>query len=82
MNRNLENSPFLGTPAPRARCRNPHAPSWSKFLGGIASLLIVSLSLGRAAQSVTLAWDANSEPNIAGYKLHYGTDEGRTQRER
>ena len=37
---------------------------------------IVSLSLGRAAQSVTLAWDANSEPNIAGYKLHYGTTKG------
>jgi Fibronectin type III domain len=77
MNRNLKNSPFLGTPAPRARCRNPHAPSWSKFLGGIASLLILSLSLGRAAQSVTLAWDANSEPNIAGYKLHYGTAKGK-----
>ena len=23
--------------------------------------------------SVTLEWDANSEPNIAGYKIHYGT---------
>jgi len=42
----------------------------------MASLLIVSLSLGRAAQSVTLAWDANSEPNIAGYKLLYGTTKG------
>jgi len=64
-------------PAPRARRRNPHAPSWSKFLGGIAALLIVSLSPGRAAQSVTLAWDANSEPNVAGYKLHYGRAKGK-----
>jgi Fibronectin type III domain len=48
-----------------------------KFLGGIASLLIVSLSLGEAAQSVTLAWDANSEPNIVGYVLRYGTTQGK-----
>jgi hypothetical protein len=32
-----------------------------------------SLSLGRAAQSVTLAWDTRPDPSIAGYKLHYGT---------
>lgn len=25
------------------------------------------------AQDVTLAWDANTEPNLAGYKLHYNT---------
>ncbi len=48
-----------------------------KFLGGIASLLIVSLSLGEAAQSVKLAWDPNSEPNIAGYVLRYGTTRGK-----
>ena len=25
---------------------------------------------------VTLAWDANPEPDIAGYRLHYGTESG------
>ena len=42
---------------------------------GTASLLIVSFSLGEAAQSVKLALDPNSEPNIAGYVLRYGTIE-------
>ena len=23
--------------------------------------------------TVTLAWDANTEPDLAGYKIHYGT---------
>ena len=30
----------------------------------------------RAAHSVTLAWDANSEPDIASYVLRYGTTRG------
>jgi hypothetical protein len=34
-----------------------HPLSWMKFLGGIASLLLVSFSLGEAAQSVKLALD-------------------------
>jgi hypothetical protein len=33
---------------------------------------IVFATGGNCAQ-VTLAWDANSEPNIAGYKVYYGT---------
>ena len=77
MNKNQENPLFLGTLAPATGCRNPHPLSWIKFLGGIASLLVVSLSLGEAAQSVTLAWDANSEPNIVGYVLRYGTTQGK-----
>jgi hypothetical protein len=76
VNKNLENPVFLGTLAPATGYRNPHPLSWIKFLGGIASLLVVSLSLGEAAQSVTLAWDANSEPNIAGYVLRYGATRG------
>ena len=39
--------------------------------------MIVSLPLGEAAQSVTLSWDANSEPNIADYVLRYGKKEGK-----
>lgn len=41
---------------------------------------LVSVFLGFAvtasqaqAQDVTLAWDANTESNLAGYKLHYNT---------
>jgi len=32
----------------------------------------VSLKLGKAAQSVMLAWDTNCQPCIAGYKVHHG----------
>jgi fibronectin type 3 domain-containing protein len=28
------------------------------------------------AGQVTLAWDANTEPDLAGYKIHYGTASG------
>lgn len=28
------------------------------------------------AGDITVNWDANSEPNIAGYKVHYGTAHG------
>jgi hypothetical protein len=47
-----------------------------RLLPAIASLLFISLSLCHAAQSVTLAWDASSDPSIAGYKLRYGTTSG------
>src|SRR6266446_704159 len=30
----------------------------------------------QAAQSVTLAWDANTAPNIVGYRLYTGTTSG------
>ena len=29
-----------------------------------------------AAAQVTLAWDKNPEPDIAGYKMHYGMTSG------
>lgn len=29
-----------------------------------------------AATSVNLAWDANTEPDLAGYKIYYGTASG------
>ena len=42
------------------------------FLFIFCFLSIVFAAGGNCAQ-VTLAWDANSEPNIAGYKVYYGT---------
>jgi hypothetical protein len=47
----------------------PGAGSWLRS----RHLLSVSLSLCHAAQSVTLAWNAPSDPSITGYKLKYGT---------
>jgi hypothetical protein len=37
---------------------------------GALSLLFLST---KAAASVTLSWNPNSEPDIAGYRIHYGT---------
>ena len=42
------------------------------------SVLLVALliSVWARAEQVTLAWDANTEPDLAGYKVHYGTASG------
>ncbi|MGA7213794.1 MAG: fibronectin type III domain-containing protein [Terrimicrobiaceae bacterium] len=66
--------PFSATPVSGARFRN-HAAPLGRLLAAIASLLTVSFSLCHAA-SCTLAWDASSDPNIAGYKLQYETASG------
>ena len=39
------------------------------LIGCFLSILAVKAS----GQSVTLAWDKNSESDIAGYRIHYGT---------
>ena len=39
-------------------------------------LLALLLSVWARAEQVTLAWDANTEPDLAGYKVHYGTASG------
>ena len=36
-------------------------------------LLLFALTRDVAAANVTLAWDSNPEPNLAGYKIHYGS---------
>lgn len=48
-------------------------------IGGLAlAALAVMLWVGpaRAAHNVTLAWNANTETNLAGYKLYWGTASG------
>jgi hypothetical protein len=42
------------------------------------SVLLVALlvSVWARAEQVTLAWDANTESDLAGYKVHYGTASG------
>jgi len=49
------------------------------ILSGLTLLLLVILSLlvpaAHAAQ-VTVAWDANTDPGVTGYKVHYGTAPG------
>jgi outer membrane biosynthesis protein TonB len=43
---------------------------------GLASLLLGSLSVAQAAQSVSFAWTANADPSIVGYRYHQGTSSG------
>src|SRR2546426_10470198 len=48
----------------------------------VACALTVLCSLAPALSSaaqVTLAWDPNTEPDLAGYKLYYGTSSGSYQ---
>ena len=42
------------------------------------SVLLVALliSVWARAEQVTLAWDANTESDLAGYRVHYGTASG------
>lgn len=49
-----------------------HLARLSGFFGG--TLLLVTLALHSASgESITLSWDNNSEPDLAGYRVHYGT---------
>ncbi|MCU0591399.1 MAG: fibronectin type III domain-containing protein [Desulfobacterales bacterium] len=41
-----------------------------------ALLLTLMITVWAQAGQVTLAWDANTEPDLAGYKIHYGTASG------
>ena len=42
----------------------------------IATLLILACSTPAIAADLTLSWDPNSESDLAGYKLYYGTASG------
>src|ERR1700738_2745111 len=48
---------------------------WKLFRTGALITLICS-AFNTDAASVGLAWDANSDPNIAGYRLHTGSQSG------
>lgn len=63
-------------PASSVACVGYCSLSCTKLVSGLVSLLIISLASSEAVLSVNLAWDANSEPNIAGYVLHYGKTQG------
>ena len=48
-------------------------------LSGLLLLLLAILSLlvpAAHAGQVTVAWDPNPEPEVAGYKIYYGTTAG------
>jgi len=48
------------------------------FLPFLTLLLITSFFASKALSAeVTLAWDPNSEPNLAGYKVYYGFEPGK-----
>ena len=57
---------------------HPFSPRLSfKILGlSLAFMLLLGLIAQAQAAQVTLAWDANSEPDLSGYKLYYGTSPG------
>ena len=52
-------------------------PGSKKLLRNLLSfsalLLTLLISVWARAEQVTLSWEAGSEPDLAGYKIHYGT---------
>jgi hypothetical protein len=40
----------------------------------ISLILLFVITITTIGASVTLAWDPNSEPDVAGYRLYYGTN--------
>jgi hypothetical protein len=48
----------------------------SLAVGIVALGLVLGLSGQAQAATATVTWDANTEPDLAGYKVHYGTSPG------
>ena len=46
------------------------------FFGIAASFFVLFLPLEAHGASLTLAWDSNTDANLAGYKVYYGTASG------
>ena len=59
--------------APCAERRVPRAVRLVPFL---ILCCLVPVGFAAHAASLTLAWDANNEPDLAGYKVYYGTSSG------
>ena len=51
-------------------------PNLAAVLGAAVALFLSLTSQAKATGSVALLWDPNPEPDIAGYRLHYGTSSG------
>jgi hypothetical protein len=49
---------------------------WATTTWKILLLVAGCLSSAQAVTSVTLAWDANTDTDVAGYRVHYGTAPG------
>ncbi len=47
---------------------------WCKL--SIVLAVVCSLATHAKTQSVTLAWDSDSDPSVVGFNLHYGTSSG------
>ena len=46
------------------------------FILPVCLLVLASFPAHGAASALTLAWDPNAEPDLAGYKVYYGTQSG------
>jgi len=59
------------------RGRGKGYPLWEMNFKWIwSSLALWSIALSTHARSLALAWEPNSEEDVVGYKLHYGTQSG------
>lgn len=54
----------------------PASFSPASRLAALVLAFVALVAAPLAADSVTLAWDANSEPDLAGYRVYYGTRAG------
>ena len=49
---------------------------WAFVLGVVALGLLGLVSVSEAAQNITLEWNTDSDPQVTGYRLYYGTASG------
>src|SRR6266446_7077617 len=62
---------------PNSSHRNPFRLLSSKILAlALVGWLIASSVCTASVSSVTLAWDASSDPSVSGYYVHYGLSSG------
>jgi Divergent InlB B-repeat domain/Fibronectin type III domain len=54
----------------------PRAAYYFHLTATVVAMLLVALHLGYASHSVNLAWNANSEPDLAKYRVYWGLESG------